>query len=174
MLEGCPAKPWEPDEKRINKLVFIGRNLDEDALRKAFKGCLQWTPIMYCSAPWEVEVANNCTISKSCARETTRPNGFADDVCLMFTEKLITVANILDSCSCPKSMFVWYLHLGENHTCMLRTYSVLVYDETKESMSSCSKYILLSCSKLQIATRILAPSACQSNQNVFSSITLET
>jgi len=40
MLEGCPAKPWEPDEKRVNKLVFIGRNLDEDALRKAFNGCL--------------------------------------------------------------------------------------------------------------------------------------
>ncbi|KAM0877246.1 hypothetical protein ACQ4PT_035620 [Festuca glaucescens] len=40
MLEGCPAKPWGPDEKRINKLVFIGRNLDEAALRKAFKGCL--------------------------------------------------------------------------------------------------------------------------------------
>ncbi|KAM0842857.1 hypothetical protein ACQ4PT_058090 [Festuca glaucescens] len=40
MLEGCPAKPWEPDEKRINKLVFIGRNLDEAALRRAFKGCL--------------------------------------------------------------------------------------------------------------------------------------
>ncbi|KAK3143809.1 hypothetical protein QOZ80_4AG0305190 [Eleusine coracana subsp. coracana] len=40
MLEGCPAKPWEPDEKRVNKLVFIGRNLDETALRKAFKGCL--------------------------------------------------------------------------------------------------------------------------------------
>lgn len=40
MLEGCPAKPWEPDEKRINKLVFIGRNLDEAALRKAFYGCL--------------------------------------------------------------------------------------------------------------------------------------
>ncbi|KAF7003446.1 hypothetical protein CFC21_018760 [Triticum aestivum] len=40
MLEGCPAKPWEDDEKRISKLVFIGRNLDEGALRKAFKGCL--------------------------------------------------------------------------------------------------------------------------------------
>ncbi|OQU82250.1 hypothetical protein SORBI_3006G202000 [Sorghum bicolor] len=40
MLEGCPAKPWEPDEKRINKLVFICRNLDEAALRKAFNGCL--------------------------------------------------------------------------------------------------------------------------------------
>ncbi|XP_025824468.1 uncharacterized protein LOC112899991 isoform X2 [Panicum hallii] len=40
MLEGCPAKPWESDEKRVNKLVFIGRNLDEAALRKAFNGCL--------------------------------------------------------------------------------------------------------------------------------------
>lgn len=39
-LDGCPAKPWGPDEKRINKLVFIGRNLDEAALRKGFKGCL--------------------------------------------------------------------------------------------------------------------------------------
>ncbi|XP_072956009.1 uncharacterized protein [Typha angustifolia] len=40
ILDGCPAKPWRPEEKRINKLVFIGRNLDEAALRKAFKGCL--------------------------------------------------------------------------------------------------------------------------------------
>nr|CAD1845108.1 unnamed protein product [Ananas comosus var. bracteatus] len=40
MLDGCPGKPWGPNEKRINKLVFIGRNLDEAALRKAFKGCL--------------------------------------------------------------------------------------------------------------------------------------
>ncbi|KAJ1702819.1 hypothetical protein LUZ63_002598 [Rhynchospora breviuscula] len=40
ILEGFPGKPWGPDEKRINKLVFIGRNLDETSLRKAFKGCL--------------------------------------------------------------------------------------------------------------------------------------
>lgn len=40
MLEGCPAKPWGPDERKISKLVFIGRHLDETALRKAFKGCL--------------------------------------------------------------------------------------------------------------------------------------
>lgn len=39
-LDGCPGKPWGADEKRINKLVFIGRNLDESALRKGFKGCL--------------------------------------------------------------------------------------------------------------------------------------
>ncbi|KAI0488390.1 hypothetical protein KFK09_028221 [Dendrobium nobile] len=40
VIDGCPAKPWESGEKRINKLVFIGRNLDEIALKKAFKGCL--------------------------------------------------------------------------------------------------------------------------------------
>ncbi|XP_015867871.3 uncharacterized protein LOC107434372 [Ziziphus jujuba] len=39
-LDGCPGNTWGSDEKRINKLVFIGRNLDEVALRKAFKGCL--------------------------------------------------------------------------------------------------------------------------------------
>ncbi|KAL4570436.1 hypothetical protein LXL04_026088 [Taraxacum kok-saghyz] len=39
-LDGCPGKAWGEDEKRVNKLVFIGRNLDESALRKGFKGCL--------------------------------------------------------------------------------------------------------------------------------------
>ncbi|KAL2472187.1 plastid transcriptionally active 17 [Abeliophyllum distichum] len=40
ILDGCPGNEWRPDEKRINKIVFIGRNLDETALRKGFKGCL--------------------------------------------------------------------------------------------------------------------------------------
>ncbi|PON94710.1 Cobalamin biosynthesis [Trema orientale] len=40
ILDGCPGSTWGPDEKRINKLVFIGRNLDETALRRGFKGCL--------------------------------------------------------------------------------------------------------------------------------------
>lgn len=40
ILDGCPGKEWGTDEKRINKLVFIGRNLDESALRKGFRGCL--------------------------------------------------------------------------------------------------------------------------------------
>ncbi|KAK1303185.1 hypothetical protein QJS10_CPB11g00071 [Acorus calamus] len=40
MLEGCPAKPWGPNERKINKLVFIGKNLDEAVLKKGFKGCL--------------------------------------------------------------------------------------------------------------------------------------
>lgn len=45
IFDGCPGKEWEPEEKRINKLVFIGRNLDETALRKGFKGCLVWEEI---------------------------------------------------------------------------------------------------------------------------------
>ncbi|KAK9142822.1 hypothetical protein Syun_012222 [Stephania yunnanensis] len=40
MLDGSLGKPWGSDEKRLNKLVFIGRNLDEDVLKKGFKGCL--------------------------------------------------------------------------------------------------------------------------------------
>ncbi|GLT80639.1 hypothetical protein SLA2020_520690 [Shorea laevis] len=40
ILDGCPGKTWELNEKRTNKLVFIGRNLDETALRKGFRGCL--------------------------------------------------------------------------------------------------------------------------------------
>ncbi|KAL1556901.1 P-loop guanosine triphosphatase YjiA-like [Salvia divinorum] len=40
LFDGSPGKEWRPDEKRTNKLVFIGRNLDETALRKGFKGCL--------------------------------------------------------------------------------------------------------------------------------------
>ncbi|XP_057810346.1 uncharacterized protein LOC131024823 isoform X2 [Salvia miltiorrhiza] len=40
LFDGSPGKEWGADEKRINKLVFIGRNLDETALRKGFKGCL--------------------------------------------------------------------------------------------------------------------------------------
>merc|ERR1712216_272342 len=32
--------PWGPDEKRQNKLVFIGKNLDHEGLKAEFKKCL--------------------------------------------------------------------------------------------------------------------------------------
>ncbi|KAG9454364.1 hypothetical protein H6P81_007268 [Aristolochia fimbriata] len=41
MLDINQGKQWGPEEEKINKLVFIGRNLDETALRKGFKGCLK-------------------------------------------------------------------------------------------------------------------------------------
>ncbi|PSB26314.1 CobW family GTP-binding protein [Stenomitos frigidus] len=39
-LEGRPGKPWKPSETRRNELVFIGRDLDEVALRDEFRTCL--------------------------------------------------------------------------------------------------------------------------------------
>lgn len=32
--------PWQPDEKRVNKLVFIGKNLNREELTNSFKSCL--------------------------------------------------------------------------------------------------------------------------------------
>jgi len=37
-LDGRPGKPWGEGE-RVNELVFIGRHLDEAALRAAFAEC---------------------------------------------------------------------------------------------------------------------------------------
>jgi G3E family GTPase len=38
-LDGRPGKPWKIGEPRVNELVFIGRNLDEAALRSGFLAC---------------------------------------------------------------------------------------------------------------------------------------
>ena len=40
MFEGCPDREWRADEKRISRLVFIGRNLDRDLLKEGFEDCL--------------------------------------------------------------------------------------------------------------------------------------
>lgn len=34
------GRPWEEGEARVNRLVFIGRNLDSDALNASFNACL--------------------------------------------------------------------------------------------------------------------------------------
>lgn len=39
MMEGEPMGMWKADDKRISRLVFIGRNLDEAALKAGFEGC---------------------------------------------------------------------------------------------------------------------------------------
>lgn len=39
IIDGSVGKPWG-NEKRINKIVFIGKNLDEAALRKGFRSCI--------------------------------------------------------------------------------------------------------------------------------------
>ncbi|KAL4443598.1 hypothetical protein ABPG75_011335 [Micractinium tetrahymenae] len=34
------GRPWAPDEKRVNRLVFIGRKLDRQELNDSFRACL--------------------------------------------------------------------------------------------------------------------------------------
>ncbi|CAI9113932.1 OLC1v1037493C1 [Oldenlandia corymbosa var. corymbosa] len=40
IFQGSPDRPWFPDEPRVNKIVFIGKNLDSEELEKGFKACL--------------------------------------------------------------------------------------------------------------------------------------
>ncbi|MBW4421720.1 MAG: GTP-binding protein [Myxacorys californica WJT36-NPBG1] len=40
LFDGRADRPWKPEETRKNKLVFIGRNLDEAQLREDFRACL--------------------------------------------------------------------------------------------------------------------------------------
>ncbi|MCP1200319.1 GTP-binding protein [Notoacmeibacter sp. MSK16QG-6] len=40
IIEGDHQRPWREDETRESRLVFIGRELDEDSLRRGFENCL--------------------------------------------------------------------------------------------------------------------------------------
>lgn len=40
IFQGSPDRPWLPDEPRVNKIVFIGKNLNAQELEKGFKACL--------------------------------------------------------------------------------------------------------------------------------------
>ncbi|KAI7726122.1 hypothetical protein M8C21_020201 [Ambrosia artemisiifolia] len=40
IFQGSPDRMWKPDEARVNKIVFIGKNLDAQELEKGFKTCL--------------------------------------------------------------------------------------------------------------------------------------
>ena len=40
MLDGDVQRDWKPDEKRLSKVVFIGRDLPERAIRDGFQACL--------------------------------------------------------------------------------------------------------------------------------------
>jgi G3E family GTPase len=40
LIDSSPGQPWEPSEPRLSRLVFIGRNLDRDALERGVRDCL--------------------------------------------------------------------------------------------------------------------------------------
>jgi G3E family GTPase len=40
ILDGDHQRPWDDGETRESRIVFIGRKLDEDKIRKGFEGCL--------------------------------------------------------------------------------------------------------------------------------------
>lgn len=40
MFEGTPDREWKDDEERLNKMVFIGKNLEMELLREGFEDCL--------------------------------------------------------------------------------------------------------------------------------------
>ncbi|XP_057473692.1 uncharacterized protein LOC130762069 isoform X2 [Actinidia eriantha] len=40
IFQGSPDRLWQPDELRVNKIVFIGKNLNAQELEKGFKACL--------------------------------------------------------------------------------------------------------------------------------------
>ncbi len=40
LFEGRPGRPWSDDEERLNRLVFIGRNLDKEKITQGFMSCI--------------------------------------------------------------------------------------------------------------------------------------
>lgn len=40
LFDGQPDRAWRADETRVNKMIFIGRNLDRDELNSRFRACL--------------------------------------------------------------------------------------------------------------------------------------
>jgi hypothetical protein len=40
LFEGRPGRPWGADEERLNRLVFIGRDLDKEKITQGFMGCI--------------------------------------------------------------------------------------------------------------------------------------
>ena len=40
ILDGDHQRPWQDGEKRDSRIIFIGRNLPEEAIRKGFESCI--------------------------------------------------------------------------------------------------------------------------------------
>ena len=39
IMDGDTQRAWKKDEKRVSKIVFIGRKLDKEEIRKGFQSC---------------------------------------------------------------------------------------------------------------------------------------
>ena len=40
ILDGDHQRPWQADEKRLSRIVFIGRDLPEENIRAGFAACV--------------------------------------------------------------------------------------------------------------------------------------
>lgn len=40
ILDGDHQRPWNKEEERLSRMVFIGRNLPEETIRKGFESCI--------------------------------------------------------------------------------------------------------------------------------------
>jgi G3E family GTPase len=39
IADGTYVAPWKPDEPRVSRMVFIGRDLSRPQLRRGFESC---------------------------------------------------------------------------------------------------------------------------------------
>ena len=40
ILDGDHQREWKQDEKRLSRMIFIGRNLPEEKIRQGFESCV--------------------------------------------------------------------------------------------------------------------------------------
>ena len=40
LFDAKADRKWKPEEKRLNQLIFIGRNLNREELNRGFRNCL--------------------------------------------------------------------------------------------------------------------------------------
>ena len=51
VFKGEFTEPWAAGEERVNRLIFIGKNLDRAALTQRFESCLALPRILEPSSP---------------------------------------------------------------------------------------------------------------------------
>lgn len=59
MFEGSPDREWVEGEERLNKMVFIGKDLEMDLLREGFEDCLSDDSAQLAAATQQESVASH-------------------------------------------------------------------------------------------------------------------